>query len=114
MGDGIVLWKSKKQTSVALSSVEAEYMAMCQAAKEAVWFIGLLQGISIGLCTPFTLYSDNQGVLALAQNPMFHRHSKHIDMQYHYMWELVQVNRIVVKYIPTDIMLADSLTNSLA
>jgi hypothetical protein len=114
MGDGIVSWKSKKQTSVALSSVEAEYMAMCQAAKEAVWFVGLLQDIGIGLRTPFVLYGDNQGALALAQNPVFHPRSKHIDVQYHYTRELVQANRIVVKYIPTDIMLADGLTKSLA
>jgi len=47
MGNGIVSWKTRKQTSVALSSVEAEYMAMCQAAKEAFWLTGLLEDFGL-------------------------------------------------------------------
>jgi hypothetical protein len=88
LGLGSVSWKSKKQTSVALSTVESEYMAMCQAAKEAVWLNGLLEDLGVELRTPLIIYGDNQGALALAQNPDFHPRSKHIDIQYHFTREL--------------------------
>ena len=91
--------KTKKQSSVALSSVEAEYMAMCQAAKEAVWLTGLL---NIELRSPLIIFSDSQGALALAQNTVFHPRSKHIAIQYHFTRELVQNNQSVVQYIPTE------------
>ena len=113
LGDAAVSWKTKKQNSVALSSVEAEYMAMCQAAKEAVWLTGLLEDLGIDLEAPPVVYGDNQGALALAQNPVFHPRSKHIDIQYHYTRELVQSQRITIKYIPTNVMLADALTKAL-
>ena len=64
--------KTKKQSSVALSSVEAEYMAMCQAAKEAVWLTGLLKDFNIELRSPLVIFSNSQGALTLAQNPVFH------------------------------------------
>ena len=113
MGDGAITWKTKKQSSVALSSVEAEYMGMCQAAKEAVWITGLLEDFGITLRSPVIIYGDNQGALALVQNPVFHPRSKHIDVQYHFTRELVQSGRITVKYITTKAMIADGLTKSL-
>ena len=113
LGDGTVSWKTKKQNSVALSSVEAEYMAMCQAAKEAVWLTGLLEDLGIDLETPIIIFGDNQGALALAQNPVFHPRSKHIATQYHFTRDLVHSQQIAVKYISTKIMLADALTKAL-
>ena len=80
LGLRAVSWKSKKQTSVALSSVESEYMAMCQAAKEAVWLSGLLEDLGIELQSPLIIYGDNQGALALAQNPDTHPRSKHTSV----------------------------------
>ena len=62
----------KKQTSAALSSVEAGYMSKCQAAKEAIWLTGLLKDLGLDLRSPLTVYGDNQGALALTQNPVFH------------------------------------------
>jgi len=113
LGYGAVSWKSKKQTSVALSSVEAEYMAMCQAAKEAVWLSGLLEELGMNLRTPLIIYGDNQGALALAMNPDSHPRSKHVDIQYHFTRELIHAGRITVKYLPTKLMIADALTKPL-
>jgi hypothetical protein len=79
-GLGAVSWKSKKQTSVARSTVESEYMAMFQAAKEAVWLNGLLEDLGIELRTPLIIYGDNQGALALTLNPDFHPRSKHVGI----------------------------------
>ena len=113
MGQGAILWKTKKQTSVALSSVEAEYMAMCQAAKEAVWLTGLLKDFGLDLRSPLILLSDNQGALALTENPVFHPRSKHIAIQYHFTCELVQAGQLTIKYISTKAMVANALTKSL-
>ena len=113
MGDGAITWKTKKQSSVALSSVEAEYMAMCQAAKEAVWLTSLLKDFDIELRSPIIIFGDSQGALALAQNPVFHPRSKHIAIQYHFTRELVQANQIAISYIPTKAMVADALTKAL-
>ena len=113
LGLGAVSWKLKKQMSVALSSVESEYMAMCQAVKEAVWLSGLLEDLGIELQSPLIIYGDNQGALALAQNPDTHPCSKHVDIQYHFTRDLVCAGRIAVKYIPTKLMIANALTKPL-
>ena len=86
---------------------------MCQAMKEAVWLSGLLEDLGIELWSPLIIYGDNQGALALAQNPDTHPRSKHIDIQYHFTQDLVRVGRIAVKYIPTKLMIADALTKPL-
>ena len=70
IGDTAISWKTKKQFSVALSSVEAEYMAMRQAAKEVVWLTGLLKDFDIDLRSPIVIFGDSQSALALAQNPV--------------------------------------------
>jgi len=85
---------------------------MCQAAKEAVWLNGLLEDFGIELRSPFIIYGDNQGALALAQNPDTHPRSKHVDIQYHYTRELIHEGRIAVKYIPTRLMIADTTPSS--
>jgi hypothetical protein len=82
-------------------------------AKETVWLMGLLEDLGIDLRAPLTLFGDSQGALALAQNPVFHPRSKHIDIQYHSTRELVQASRITVKYVPTEVMVADALTKPL-
>ena len=60
------------------------------------------------------VHVDNQGVIVLARNPVFHNHLKHIDIQYHYMWELVKSGNIELEYLPTKEMLANLLMKPLA
>ena len=86
---------------------------MCQAAKEAVWLSGLLEDLGIELRSPLIIYGDNQGALALVQNPDTHLRSKHINIQYHFTQDLVRAGRIAVKYIPTKLMITDALTKPL-
>ena len=82
---GPVSWQSKRQSVVAQSSTEAEYIAMSESAKEATWIRHLLEGLDYTgqdlEC--ITLSGDNQGVLSLAENPTFHRGSKHIAVRYY-------------------------------
>ena len=113
IGDGAVSWKSKKQTCVALSSMEAEYMALCQVAKESVWMVDFLNDLSVSVQDSMVVNADNQGSIALTKNPVFHDQSKHIDIQYHFTHDLVKNRTISLNYISTKEMSADLLTKAL-
>ena len=69
---GAVSWKSKKHACMTLSSTEAEYVALCQAAKESVWTIEFLKTLGVSIHNTMTVNVDNQGTMALARNPVFH------------------------------------------
>ena len=118
LNGGAISWASRKQSVVALSSMEAEYMGITQAVKEVLWLRTLFRelwalqhGKEIS-----TIYSDNQGAIALAQNPGFHAQSKHIDIQFHFVREHVntETGSINLLYHPTNDMTADVLTKGLA
>jgi len=113
-----ISWSSKRQQTVALSSTEAEYMALTQAAKEAIWvsrFLAELQGIPENSQSPKTrIYIDNQGSIALAHNPEFHARTKHIAIQEHYVREKVTTGEIELVYLHTGDMIADCLTKNLS
>src|SRR5258706_652941 len=112
-GDGVVSWKSKKQTCVALSSTEAEYVALCQVSKEAEWMLDFLKGLGIPMDSAMVVHVDNQGAIALANNPVFLDHLKHIGIQYHYTRLLVKSGLLDLQYLPTKEMLAAILTKPL-
>ena len=105
--------EDEEQTSVALSSVEAEYMGTCQAAKEVAWLTCLFDDFRLYLWSPLVILGDNQGALALTQNPVFHPRSKHIAIQYYFIREVVQAGQLIVEYISTKGMVDDALTKSL-
>jgi hypothetical protein len=115
-----IAWSSKRQRTVATSTVEAEYIALCTSAKQAVWLRGLFielgqdKFLSKAPGRPVLLYGDNQGALALVENPENHARTKHIDVQYHYIRYLVGNGSITTAYCPTDQMAADVLTKPLA
>ena len=113
LGKCTVSWSSKKQPIVALSSTEAEYIALCRAAQEAVWLRNLLSDVGLPQPTATIVHEDNQGAIALAKNPKDHPRTKHIDVKYHYVREVIQENVINVVYIPTGEMVADTLTKPL-
>ena len=69
---GAVSWKSKKHACMTLSSTEAEYVTLCQAAKESVWMIEFLKTLGVSIHNTMTVNVDNQGTMALARNPIFH------------------------------------------
>ncbi len=105
---------SKLQSIVALSTYKAEYDAMYEAGKEAVWRGYLLAELEFWKrSTPVTLYTDNQGSIALLNNPEFHRRTKHLDVQYHWIRKAVSMKKLNIVYIPTTEMAADGLTKSL-
>ena len=83
-GGGAISWLSKKQPVVALSTSEAEYIALSCAAQEAVWLKLLLTSFGVSIDKPITIKEDNQGAIAIARDPVKHTRAKHIDIRFHF------------------------------
>jgi hypothetical protein len=108
-----VTWRSTKQDIVAQSSSEAEYIALAEAAKEALWIRKLQHEIFPTMKEPTIIHEDNQSAINLAQNPIHTNRSKHIAVRYHAVRDYVEKKMIKVKYCPTSEMVADIMTKSL-
>ena len=96
-----------------LSSTEAEYVAQAHAAKEGIWLQTFVAEILRSEPTVMKVNCDNQGVIALVKDNKFHSCMKHINLQYHFIWEAVEDNKITISYIPTDQNVSDILTKAL-
>jgi transposase InsO family protein len=112
LGKNTITWNSKRQQTVALSTTEAEYMALCHTSKEAIWILKLLKDLGTQT-NGATLHEDNQGCLALAKNPVNHPRTKHIDVQYHFVREGIDRGAFSIEYCQTEDMLADVLTKGI-
>ena len=110
--NGAFSWTSKRQKTVALSSTEAEYMSLSDCLQQVAWIKMLLEEIGYKL-GPLPVCSDNQGAIFISSNPITERRSKHIDVRYHYVRELVEDKKIEVFYISTDNNPADLFTKNL-
>ena len=108
-----ISWKSKRQASTALSTCEAEYMALSAATQEAIYLARIFAAFKDSNSEPITMYCDNQGAIALVKNPVKHGRSKHIDIRYHFTREHVENGTIILEYIPSDQNLADPFTKPL-
>ncbi len=86
---GAITWGSKKQISIALSSTEAEYVALSEASREAMWLRHLFGELGFIQKEPILLLGDNDGSIAMAKNPEFHKRTKHVDIHWHWVRELV-------------------------
>ena len=106
-------WRSKKQPRVALSTAEAEYIALSAAVQEALWMKQLLVDLNVNTETPMTIYEDNQAVISVSKNPQFHGRAKHIDIKCHFVRDQVEKGTINVVYCPTSNMGADLFTKGL-
>ena len=84
-----VSWKSTLQSTVALSTTEAEYMAITEAVKKAIWLQGLLDDLGVGQ-KQVTVFCDSQRAIHLAKNQVYHARTKHIDVGYHFVWEIIE------------------------
>lgn len=109
---GAVSWEARKQNCVALSSTEAEYIAISEASKEAVFIKGFLSEI-LKRNESVLLYNDSQSAQKLIKNPVYHNRTKHIDTRYHFIREVMSEGTIIVKYLSTNDMVADIFTKSL-
>ena len=114
LGGNLIIWSSRKQKDVNHSSTEVGYRALASVATHMVWIQNLLFEINFSvLVRPPILWSDNLGAKALACNPVFHARTKHIEIDVHYVRNLVSENKLEVRYIPTEEQPADLLTKTL-
>jgi len=135
LAGGPVSWMSKKQKSVATSTMEAEYMALCSCAKRSQFLAQILRDMGqhemVGQepfkptvtqdmksmlkspgnpNRPVQLFEDNQACLSLVKDPQTHERAKHIDIAYHYVRDLFNAQKIQVEFVGTTDMAADGMT----
>jgi hypothetical protein len=113
LGGNLVSWSAKKQPTVARSSCESEYRAMANAAAELVWITHILRELHVLPAGRPTLLCDNKSALFLTQNPVSNKRAKHVELDYHFIRELVLSGRLHTKFIPTKLQVADIFTKSL-
>ncbi len=108
-----ISWASKKHHTVVLSTTEAEYIALCHCMQEIIFLKLLLKELTFESQHPITIYEDNQSCIKVSNNPELHGRSKHIDIRYHFVQEKVEKKEFVIKYCPTQQMIADIFTKAL-
>ena len=121
MAGGPIAWESKKMATVCQSSCESEYLALNSAAKMPCFLQNFYNELfrdlkcEITLCCKLetTVFTDSQSAKTLAENPIFHAKTKHIEVKYHFIWEKFQEGKFILKHISTAKMIADVLTKPL-
>ncbi|MCO5579982.1 hypothetical protein L7F22_033849 [Adiantum nelumboides] len=111
LGSATITWSSKKQPIVALSSIEAEYRVAAMA--EVAWLELLLGDLGIQVQRPLVIHCNNLSSIHLAQNPVFHARTKHIEVHYHFIRERVLDGSIDLTFARTDEQVADIFTKAL-
>jgi hypothetical protein len=114
MAGGAVTWSSKRQATVALSTVEAEYVAMSRCAQQMSWIHSWLDEVKIKYSLPGLIKGDNRGAIALTKNTKDHGKVKHIDIRHHYIRELISSGTIILEHVPSADNLADLLTKPIS
>ena len=108
-GDNVISWKSCLQHIVALSTTEAEYVALTEATKEALWLKGITEELGLHCGIP-VIYCDSQSAIHLSKNSAFHERTKHIDVRLHFIREILSRGQVILEKIASEVNPADILT----
>lgn len=108
-----VSWSLRKQSTISLSSTEAEYVSLSQGTCGAIWLQNLLTEMGFKEIYPTTIYEDNQACIKIAEEPRDHRKMKHVDVRYKFIREAISNGKIKVEYMPTGEQIADIMTKRL-
>ena len=108
-----ISWKATLQSTVALSTIEAEYMALTEAANEAIWLRGLVQDLGLKQ-NCLVIHYDSQSALHLARDQMYHERTKYVDVRYHFIRDLLEDGDIQLQKISSTINPADMLTKPIS
>lgn len=110
--DNLLLWSTKKQNCVSLSTTESELVALCSALTEGLWVQKVLKDLGVNI-SKFIVWEDNMGCINIIKNPSNNRRVKHIDLKYHFISEQVANEKLEIKYIDSKHQVADILTKGL-
>ena len=114
MAGGPVTWSSKRQTTVALSTVKAEYVAMSRSAQQMVWMQSWLKEVEVEFTVPGLISGDSWRAIALTKNTKDHGKVKHINIRHHYIRELLQSRIITIEQVSSTDNLANLFTKPLS
>jgi hypothetical protein len=113
LGDNLISWSSKRQTTVSRSSAEAEYRTVANGVTEATWLRQLLQELHAPLRHATLVYCDNISAVYMSSNPVQHQRTKHIEIDLHFVRERVAIGDLRVLHVPTSSQYADIFTKGL-
>jgi hypothetical protein len=113
LGECLVSWLSKKQSSVSLSTTEAEYIAAATCCTQVLWMKQTLTDIQVEYDEPIPIYCDNTSTISISKNPVMHSKTKHIPIKYHFLREQAAEKNIRVEYVGTKEQVADIFTKPL-
>ncbi|CAM8938448.1 unnamed protein product [Rhodiola kirilowii] len=111
LGACCISWKSQLQSIVTISSTESEYIALCDAVKEAMWLQGMLSEAKLFSGTA-VIKCDSQSAICLSKNPVYHERSKHIDIKYHFVRDKIENGDVIVDKVGTEDNPADMGTKT--
>ncbi|GKD10948.1 ribonuclease H-like domain-containing protein [Tanacetum coccineum] len=113
LGNNLLSWSSKRQFTLSRSSAEAEYRGVANAVAETCWLHNLLRELHTPLSTTTIVYCDNVGAVYLSSNLVQHQHTKHIEIDIHFVHDLVTTGHIRVLHVPSRYQYADIFTKGL-
>jgi hypothetical protein len=110
---GTISWACRKQSCIALSSTEAEYIALSEACQEVIWLKKLCGEFNIDVSTGTKIFVDNQSAAKMSENQKFSNRTKHVDTKYHFIRDLVEKNFVQLEYVCSEDNVADLMTKPL-
>ena len=115
LAGGAVSWKSGKQSVIAASTMEAEFVACFEATVHGLWLRNFVSGLGLvdSIARPLRIYCDNYAVVFFSKNDKYSKGAKHMELKYLSVKEEVQKQRVFIEHISTDLMIADPLTKGL-
>lgn len=113
LGNSLISWGAKKQSTIACSSPESEYKALTNTTVKLLWIQSLLKELGISFVTKLILWCDDIGVIYMTFNPVFHARTKHIELDYHFFCEQVNLDNVSVGFLSTKDQIDDISTKPL-